>query len=529
MNISDISIERPSAFYACLPLLFAIVFFIARYRHLSKNVSEEYSSRIKRPLFLRTLCFSIAVFMFICAYAGISWGGTAVPVQKNGRAVCFVFDISYSMNAKDTKKGRTRLETASRYAESLMDSLDSASFSVVLAKGNGTVAVPLTEDHEIIRGLLANLSPELMTAGGSSLGKGIMAAINSFPAQSSQAPYIWLFTDGEETDSALLNALQETVKYGIPVTIIGFGSETESEILAGDGKTAVKTALRSDAIQAVINSVQLKNSKNNHNGISFIKAEDKGTAYTLLKSASEDLVITYETQSVKRFALFLKIGIFFIALAVIAVEVHFPPVHKKMLRLFGSLFVITLLTGCSGRFSCGKKILEGRLEWTRKDYHQATVSFLDALDIARQNDDSYLEQYALYGLASTYLMLEENDAATERLSQIAPDASDDVRFAILYDTGLLAQKKGDYGTAVSLFKQALLIDGSDIQAKINLELSLEKNSVQNGVKERNVTSVSEDSEEQMLENAMYSMMREKEKDTWKSQKQEVSESGPLDY
>ena len=74
-----------------------------------------------------------------------------------------------------------------------------------------------------------------------------------------------------------------------------------------------------------------------------------------------------------------------------------------------------------------------------------------------------------------------------------------------------------------------MIDGSDIQAKINLELSLEKIAVHNNIKERDITSVSENSEDQTLENAMYSMMREKEKNTWKSQQQENTESGSLDY
>ena len=529
MNIAAISIERPSAFYALIPLALAIVFFIVRYRNLAANISSDDRARIKYPLFFRTFFFSVALFLFICAYAGISWGGTVVPVQKNGRAVCFVFDISYSMTARDTKRGLSRLETAARYAESLMDSLGNSSVSVVLAKGNGTVAIPLTEDREMVRGLLSNLSTELMTAGGSSLGKGILAAIDSFPVQSSQAPYIWLFTDGEETDSALLSALHDAAKYGIPVAIIGFGSEKESEILAGDGKTPVKTALRSDAIKAVINSVQTKNVKVKHNAFSFVKAEEKGSAYNLLQNTTDDVIITYETQNVKRFSLFLKLGIFFLALAVISVEYHFTKVHKKMYRLFGAMAVMTLFSGCSGQFSCGKKILEGKLEWNRKNYQQATVCFLDALNMAKQNNDSYLEQYALYGLASTYLMLEENDAATERLGQIVPDATEEIRFAILYDLGLLAHKKGDYETAASYFKQALMIDGSDIQAKINLELSLEKIAVHNNIKERDITSVSENSEDQTLENAMYSMMREKEKNTWKSQQQENTESGSLDY
>ena len=528
MNVSSVFIERPSAFYACIPLFFAIIFFVARYKRLSHNISKDARYRIKYPVVFKTIFLSVAVILFICAYAGISWGGTVVPIQKNGRAVCFVFDISYSMTARDTKKGLSRLETAARYAESLMDSLDNASISVVLAKGNGTVAIPLTEDKEMVRGLLKNLSPELMTAGGSSLGKGILSAIDSFPVQSSQAPYIWLFTDGEETDSALVSSLHDAVKYGIPVTIIGFGSETESEIIAGDGKTPVHTALRSDAIKSAVHSVLAKKSNAKQVPVTFVKAEEKGSAYMLLKNTAGDAIVTYETQNMKRFSLFLKLGIFFVALSVIAQECHLN-MQKKMFRLFGAIAVMSLFSSCSGQFSCGKTILEGRLEWNRKNYQQATVCFLDALNMARQNNDSYLEQYALYGLASTYLMLEENNAATERLGQIAPDATDEVRFAILFDLGLLAHKKGDYETAASYFKQALMINGSDIQTKINLELSLEKISVQNNVKERNITSVSENSDDQALENAMYSMMREKERNTWKSQQQENSESNSLDY
>ena len=291
INISDINIERPNSFYGFIFLFLGIVIFIVRYKHLIRNLSLDAYKRIKYTVFFRTLFISVAVTMFIFAYAGISWGGTVVPVQKSGRAVSFVFDISYSMMAKDTKNGKSRLEAAARYAETLMDSLNNASISVVLAKGDGTVAIPLTEDREVVRGLLANLSPELMTASGSSLGRGILAAIDSFPVQSSQAPYIWLFTDGEETDSSLLSSLNDAIKYGIPVTIIGFGSEKESEILSGDKKTTVKTALRSEAVKNIVSSVQVRNAKVKQNSISYIKAEDKGSAYSLLQNTSDDSVI----------------------------------------------------------------------------------------------------------------------------------------------------------------------------------------------------------------------------------------------
>ena len=95
----------------------------------------------------------------------------------------------------------------SKYADRLLDNIPNTSVSVVLAKGDGVVAVPLTEDMESVRSILTALSPTLMTSQGSSLGKGIDAAISSFPSQSAQSDYIWLFTDGEETDSSLQTSL----------------------------------------------------------------------------------------------------------------------------------------------------------------------------------------------------------------------------------------------------------------------------------------------------------------------------------
>lgn len=196
--------------------------------------------------------------MLVVACAGVSWGTIAVPVQKNGNAVSLVFDISYSMNADDAPGGMTRLESAKSYASELLERMPGTSVSVVIAKGDGAVIVPLTDDRETVLGMLHVLSPSMMTSVGTSLGAGIEAAIASFPQQSSVAGRIWLFTDGDETDSSLSSALNNAVRYGIPVAIVGFGSERETEVLAGDGTTRVRTALRSQSLEKTVSSVQKK-------------------------------------------------------------------------------------------------------------------------------------------------------------------------------------------------------------------------------------------------------------------------------
>ena len=85
--------------------------------------------------------------------------------------------------------------------------------------------------------------------------------------------------------------------------------------------------------------------------------------------------------------------------------------------VLASIIFVTMLTSCSGKFSNGAKILEGRLDYNRKDYQGAIANFLEAYDSAKVTDDKTSQEYALFGLASTYLMQDENESAIKRFEQ----------------------------------------------------------------------------------------------------------------
>ena len=206
-----------------------------------------------------------------------------------------------------------------------MKHLEGTKISVVLAKGDGAVSIPLTEDYNTINTLIDNLSPKLMTAEGSSLGRGIKAAITSFPEQSAEASFILLFTDCEETDSSLQSALSESARYGIPV---GFGSERESEIVAGDGQTKVKTALRSSEMEKIVSSIRKKNSssllsKNLSSDCEYIDASQMGSATKILKlisSGEKGTAVSYEIQAIQRHGLFIFLAILFFLISILLGE-----------------------------------------------------------------------------------------------------------------------------------------------------------------------------------------------------------------
>ncbi|WP_407398045.1 VWA domain-containing protein [Treponema sp.] len=532
----NFSVGHPVAFWLFIPLVFALSFVIVKYRRLKKVLSEKnevsrghfLSNRLEHCFWFKTIFRTLSAAMVILAGAGISWGTDTIPVQKNGKAVSLVFDISYSMEAHDAPGGISRLNAAAAYARGLLDRFDGTKVSVVLAKGDGTVAVPLTDDYNCVETLIDNLSPRLMTAEGTSLGKGIKAAVSSFPEQSSEASYILLFTDCEETDSSLQSSLAESARYGIPVVVIGFGSERESEVLTGDGQTKVKTALRTTEIERIIRAVS---SSGHASSCEYIDASEMGSATKILKiisAASKGTAVTYEYQSIKRHKMFTILAIIFFLASILFGELDISGGKNKLLSSVAATSCLFIFTGCTPRFDDGVKILQGKLDWGKGNYQNATASFLQSASSAKLRGDDFVYQYSIYGIGSTYLMQGENDAALAKFNQIYENAPDQIKFAILYNSGIIAHRNGDYEAAANFFRQSLYIDGTSTDAKINLELSLREGSSHSNESAREIVPVSENKEDQTLENALYSIIKEGEQQQWKSQ-QKDSERTSQDY
>ena len=542
----NFSIERPWALYGLFliipPLLYSSLTYKKTFTLLMKSAKKkktrEYKN-IRKRIFYRVILRVADWCMMIFAVAGITWGTVSTPAQKNGNAVAMVFDISYSMTARDCPNNLTRLEAAAAYANELLDKMEAEGIpaSVVLAKGNGILAVPLTEDTESIRSLASLLSPKLMSSAGSNLGEGINAALKSFPKNISNAPVIWLFTDGEESGDGLENALGLALKKGVSVIIIGFGEERETEIYAGDGKTLVKTALRSDKIKECVREANKKNLGGQ--GFSFIKgasaqfvdATELGSAYKVLSSAKADkgsdkIAMSYEMQPVDRHLFFIALGIIFFILSFFASEFSLRGFHEKL----ALSLVLLCFSSCSSEFNESKKILGAVWNWNQKQYTEAVAKFSQSLDEAKSNDDETIKQYAIYGLSATYLMQNENAAALEKINELSGSAPNRIKFAAFYNSGIIAQREGDYQKAAELFKNALLVDPSNVRAKINLELSYNQQAQRAKESERQLNGAGEMSQEESdLQKSVFNRIREKDQQQWKNKQTKEKSNSALDY
>lgn len=539
----NITCERPYALFALLIIIPVFIllgiknkkndYYIgSSFTKYKKSANLKRIFNFRKMVFIRSLFIALSWCMLILAYAKISWGTYLMPVQKNGTAVSFVFDISNSMLAKDGEDGYTRLKSASIYAQKLLSKMEGTSVSVVLAKGDGVTAVPLTEDYIMIESLLDVISPSLMTVPGTSLGKGILKAKESFPSNFSAAGRIWVFTDGEETDSQLKNALSECIKVGIPVSIIGFGKEIETDIIAGDGKTVVQSALRSEKILRTIEDAKKTLSfYKNQSPIIFINSTERGSALKLLSQlkSNENQIVAYEAKPVPRYKLFLLLAVLFFAFSFIFTEFDFSRIFTdtKKTSVLSIIFIIMLFSGCSSNTS---SILKGTYAFRQKQYKHAVSCYLDVVEnnnVDKSSDEYY---YSLFDLGTAYAMLDENDAAMIRFMQISDDAPEAVRYATYYNAGIIAHKNARYDEALEYFRRALEIDSSKIEAKINMELSIqlsEENVRHN--ESKSIPTAEEKISISDMEKSVFERIKENDKKQWKNSETTQTQSLADDY
>ena len=555
--------QRPWVFWGILLLIPSLLFFGLWYRRIIRaNLGNgRMMARLKIVLPVRGFCWSFGWILLLVALSGLSWGSHLVPIQQTGSSLSLVFDISWSMMAQDVEyhknRGISRLEAAASYGEALLEHLDSTDVSVVIAKGEGVVAIPLTRDFNAIRALFPALSPRLITTTGSSLGSGLQKAASSFPVLSVAKKTVVVFTDGEETDGTLEAETLRLVSAGIDVIFLGFGSPSGTEIFAGDGKTVVHSSLQEEALKKVVDSVEekLATEGNRSSGkVMYLPAQSLGSAHKILATVTgvglESLLrkpreqvaeqwtgTTYQLEKKERWQIFANLAMVFLLAGFLCGELNLA-FFKKILRssaggknvllvlvAVGSLF----LQGCTKQWQGAAGVLEGAFFWHQGKYQKAISGFMEAMDIATATSREDLLQYSTYGLASTYIMQGETDAALHRLQELSPDAPSSLTFSALYNTGVISYNQGKYQEAATLFRKALEIDSSNLDAKINLELSLGQNARQSTASSQELIPVQEQAVDDIAGATLFSLIREQEQNRWKNQQNQDDEPSGDDY
>lgn len=141
--------------------------------------------------------------------------------------------------------------------------------------------------------------------------------------------------------------------------------------------------------------------------------------------------------------------------------------EKSVLKA-GALCVVLFAFASCGTGEAYLDVVEGNYHYHQGRFAEATLEYLTALE-----KETYPE-WISYNLGNVYHALGEAEAAFEVWSAAGETADRELRFRVLFNTGTLLYELGRYREAYEEFRKALRIDGTDIDAKINLELCLRK-------------------------------------------------------
>ena len=541
------SFDNPRVLGLLLLLLLFVPVLIIRYRKSRGNLalftaavpSGEREPAL-RELRLRMIASDIFFLLFsgflIVALAGPRWGLRITADYRRGVDIVLAFDLSRSMNVRDCPPDNIpRLERGKEIAWDLAAATGDLRFGAAIGKGKGVLAVPLTYDSETILTFLYSLDSRALTGWGTDLESLLAAASTAFQDSVPSRRVIILFSDGEALSGSFQAAADKARKNGIIVCAVGIGSDQGGNVpieksdavpdgilLAADGKPVVS------ARQGSV----LRNGAEKSGGI-YVDGNRDNAARLLAEYvnslSAESRLSGYRREANPRWQIFVLAAMACLGLARVLGLVRRGRKSRRILSALVCLFLFGSCAKPQGKLL----IMEANFYNARGFFTEAISSYLKALDY----DEA--APYAEYGLGAAYFALEENSAALDRyrsaergISELKQGDHRELRYRISYNSGIIHFEKGEYNEAVQAFRDALKTDGSRIEAKRNLELSLLTVVRTSSPQTNSPEGKTEGGREASGGNSsvMFEYLREKEQEQWKS-REWAAESDPsgLDY
>lgn len=228
------SYEWLSALWA-LPLLGAIVVMaLVRGRALLQRFVEldllpaMAASRSGARRGIKWFLALLGLGFVMVALARPQWNPQPQEIQKRGRDVVFLVDVSRSMLAEDLAPNR--LERAKLWIRDTLKIMRGDRVAIVAFAGTAVVKCPLTFDYGFARMALDDLSPASVSRGGTLIGDAIRLTLSEvFDTDEASYKDIILITDGEDQESFPVEAAKAAGEAGVRIISVGIGDETEGK------------------------------------------------------------------------------------------------------------------------------------------------------------------------------------------------------------------------------------------------------------------------------------------------------------
>jgi Ca-activated chloride channel family protein len=230
MHLGDVKMLYLLWLLPALALLYA--WAAARRRAaLRRFVDDEILERIglsqNRPARAWKAALFVAAFSLVAfATARPAWNPKPQTIERRGRDVMILLDVSKSMLAEDLAPNR--LERAKIAIKDMVERLQGDRVGLIAYAGTAVLKVPLTTDYGFFSLVLDDIGVESVSRGGTKIGDAVRKTLDEgFDNEEKKYKDIILITDGEDHDSFPVEAAEEAAQKGMRIIAIGLGDENE--------------------------------------------------------------------------------------------------------------------------------------------------------------------------------------------------------------------------------------------------------------------------------------------------------------
>ncbi|MEO6683307.1 MAG: tetratricopeptide repeat protein, partial [Ginsengibacter sp.] len=315
---------------------------------------------------------------------------------------------------------------------------------------------------------LASSKPGDVPTQGTVISYALKMSMDAFDPNEKTFKSVLLISDGEDHEPGAIKMAKDLLKNGIVVNTIGIGSPLGAPIL--DEETGqYKVNSKGETVITKLNEESLRNISNAGNGIYQLFTNSDDVAKNLKNKFStieEDSIISDASYGsfIQYFQLFL--GIAFLLLLI----EFFTSEKRKAVKMQTTILVLFLfVSNTMFAQSANEKIVKGNRAFIENRFDEAEADYRAALKKS-END-----AIANYNLGNTLYRKENIEEAAKAYDQVITHTDDNyLKQKAFYNKGVALQKAKKLPECIIAYKNALILNPEDEEARQNLQRAMQE-------------------------------------------------------
>jgi tetratricopeptide (TPR) repeat protein len=468
---------------AALPIIAFFYFFIVKWKknaakkigdpELVKEITAQYSPG---KFFAKFILFSLAFALCAFAVAGLIKPDGTQKISRKGSDIMIALDVSKSMLAQDIKPNR--LERAKQMISKIIDNSPDDKIGLVIFAGRAYLQMPLTLDHAAAKMYLNSASPDDVPTQGTVISQALKMSFAAFNPKEKTYKSVLLISDGEDHDDEALKVAKQLAEQGVMINTIGIGSVLGAPIM--DEETGqYKVDNKGQTVISKLNEQELRDIAVTGQGIFQLYSTTDEVVKNLKNKLSG--VGQETTLSDSAYASFKQYFQYFLGAAFILLLLEFFTSEKKKLKIKSAVTILFFMMMSNVSFSqkVNSAILKGNKAYQENKFDEAEKEYRDALKKSEKNVT------ANYNLGNVLYRKDKTEEAVKAYENAIQNTDDNVlKQKAFYNKGVAYQKAKKLPECILAYKNALILNPNDEDARQNLQRALKQQQNQENKKDK---------------------------------------------